>query len=363
MAMTRAIRIPATAVLAACMLLCCKGHKAGLDGSVDVAGESDLVEDPDVAGPDVPDVGHEADVVEEDGDDPSTDVLAEPDNPCVTPDADEDVIVDADEDLVDEPDADDAESDLTGEPDADDAGDDLSVEPDVEEDVVDDAEADLPGEPDACDATSEDGTCLFTCGDVLRDPRDGQTYATVLIGTQCWMAENLNVGTMLPISTSETDNGVIEKHCYDDDPANCTAKGALYRWNEMMDYGPSDAGNPSTTQGICPPGWHVPSDEEFKVLEMYVGMTRTEADMVNAWRGVGAGTALKPGGSSGYDALMSGRFTGGVYELIDLYEYMYTSTEWGSLAWRRCLGASAATVGRWNTFPKSWALSVRCVLN
>jgi uncharacterized protein (TIGR02145 family) len=343
--MLTAIRIPATVVLAACVLLSCKGHGVGLDGSVDVADANDLLQDPDVTVPDAPDVATEADVVEMDAGDPATDVLVEPDNPCVTPDADEDLLDD------------------TGEDPADDLVDDTSVEPDAEEDVADDTESDLPGEPDACDAASEDGTCIFTCGDVLRDPRDGQTYATVLIGTQCWMAENLNVGTMLPISTPETDNGVIEKHCYDDDPANCLAKGALYRWDEMMDYGPSDAGNPSTTRGICPPGWHVPSDEEFKVLEMFAGMTRTEADMVNAWRGVGAGTALKVGGSTGYDALMSGRFTGGVYELIDLYEYMYTSTEWGSLAWRRCLGASAATVGRWNTFPKSWALSVRCVLD
>jgi uncharacterized protein (TIGR02145 family) len=177
------------------------------------------------------------------------------------------------------------------------------------------------------------------------------------------MAANLDAGTMITGVTRQTDNGVVEKHCYGDDPANCAAYGGLYEWDEMMDYGPSDSGNPSTTQGICPPGWHVPSDEEWKVLEVFLGMTTTEADMVNGWRGVGVGTALLAGGSSGYEALLSGRNASGVFDLLGLNEYMYTSTEYGTNAWRRCLASGATTVGRWNTFPKGWGLSVRCVLD
>lgn len=345
----------ATLVLATCSLIACRGHGTSLDGSVSDASDLTAEAEADAAGPDVPDAGPEADAVVESPGDPISDVDEE-ENPCITPDADEDPTIDPGVDPGEEP-ADDLADDLSEDPDAEeDAEDDPSGDPDAEED-------DPSLEPDALDASHEEVTTTFTCGDVLRDTRDGQAYATVLIGTQCWMAENLNVGTMLPITTSQTDNGVIEKHCYDDSPANCLAKGGIYAWNEMMDYGPSDAGNPSTTRGICPPGWHVPSDEEFKVLEMHLGMTRTEADLINGWRGVGAGTALKVGGSSGYEAVLSGRFTGGVYELIDLYEYMYTSTEFGSMAWRRCLGAGLDTVGRWNTFPKSWGLSVRCVLS
>ena len=60
---------------------------------------------------------------------------------------------------------------------------------------------------------------------------------------------------------------------------------------------------------------------------------------------------------------MSGRCAGGSFQLLTQYEYMYSSTELGTMAWRRCLGSVATTVGRWNTFPKDWALSVRCVLD
>jgi uncharacterized protein (TIGR02145 family) len=232
----------------------------------------------------------------------------------------------------------------------------------VETDPLEDGILDA-AEEELADAGDADGTTSFTCGDLLVDSRDGNTYSTVLIGTQCWMAQNLNVGVMISGATRQLDNGVIEKHCYDNYSVYCLAFGGLYEWDEMMDYGPSDAGNPSTTQGICPAGWHVPSDEEWKVLEMFLGMTSTEADMVNGWRGTGAGTALKVGGSSGYDAKMAGRDAGGAFSLIGLNEYMYTSTEYYTNAWRRCLAFSADTVGRWNTFPKSWGLSVRCVLD
>lgn len=317
-------------VLVACLLVSCRGHDGEKDGRDDAAGDvsdaGDLATDPDAAGPDAPDAALDPDAAGDAEGDASADV-GEEDNPCIVPDGGSDAAADP--------------------------GTDASL----------DAVADPDADPDSEDVGEEDVSWPFACGGLLRDPRDGQLYVTVQIGTQCWMAENLNVGTMIPGSAVQADNGLLEKHCYDDSPINCLINGALYQWGEMMAYGPSDAGNPSTTRGICPPGWHVPSDEEFKVLEMHVGMTRTEADMVNAWRGVGAGTALKPGGSSGYEALMSGRYTGGAFQLLGDYEYMYTSTEYGTMAWRRCLGLYADTVGRWNTFPKTWGLSVRCVLD
>lgn len=204
----------------------------------------------------------------------------------------------------------------------------------------------------------------FACGDTITDIRDGQKYATVLIGTQCWMSENLNIGDMVNGTEAQLDNDTLEKYCYNNDINNCNIYGGLYQWNEMMDYNPSDAANPSTTQGICPVCWHIPSDEEWKTLEMELGMTQAEADMTNTWRGAGVGTKLKAGGSSGFEDLLSGRRNGGgTFSLLNSYGYPYTSTEFGSNAWRRCLDAGANTVGRWNTFPKTYGFSVRCVMD
>ena len=123
-----------------------------------------------------------------------------------------------------------------------------------------------------------------------------------------------------------------------------------------------DRSEDEEAQGICPCGWHIPDDDEFKQLEISLGMTREEADMDNTWRGDDVGKQLLNGGTSGYNALLSGRRTStGKYDLLNSYEYMWTSSEAGSYAWRRCLRAGDSNVGRWNTFPKSYAFSIRCV--
>jgi len=64
----------------------------------------------------------------------------------------------------------------------------------------------------------------------------GQTYNTVQIGTQCWLKENLNIGTKIPGTQNQANNGTIEKYCYNNDEANCAIYGGLYQWNEMMQY-------------------------------------------------------------------------------------------------------------------------------
>ncbi|MBN1948051.1 MAG: hypothetical protein JW797_20450 [Bradymonadales bacterium] len=231
-------------------------------------------------------------------------------------------------------------------------GEDLADEPDIPIDIASDT------------VLEEMDAAGFSCGDPLVDERDDMVYATVLIGTQCWMAQNLDVGVMISGALSPTDNDIVEKYCYGDDPANCESYGALYEWNELMGYLPSDAANPSTTRGICPAGWHVPSDEEFKVVEMALGMTQAEADLANTWRGVGVGTAMLQGGSSGYEALLTGRRKpySPYFDLLGSQEYTYTSTEWGDTnAWRRCFSGAMSTVGRWNTFSKSYGFPVRCL--
>jgi uncharacterized protein (TIGR02145 family) len=90
---------------------------------------------------------------------------------------------------------------------------------------------------------------------------DGKFYHTIQIFSQCWMVENLDAGTMIPGSQMQSDNGVIEKYCYANNINNCNEKGGLYIWDELMQY------NTQNIQGICPEGWHVPDDEEWKILE------------------------------------------------------------------------------------------------
>ena len=91
------------------------------------------------------------------------------------------------------------------------------------------------------------------CGDTLIDTRDGQKYATVCIGKQNWMAKNLNYNA--PGSVT-----------YDNNPANGAIYGRLYDYKTIMQGADSSNTIPSGVRGICPKGWHVPSDAEFDVL-------------------------------------------------------------------------------------------------
>jgi len=96
----------------------------------------------------------------------------------------------------------------------------------------------------------------------------GQVYHTVIIGSQCWMKENLNLGKWLDQSQNQTQvkNETVEKYCYGNDFVNCDLWGGLYMWSEMMHY-ETTAG----AQGICPAGWHVPDSKDWKQLIRFLG--------------------------------------------------------------------------------------------
>ena len=96
--------------------------------------------------------------------------------------------------------------------------------------------------------------------------RDYNYYNIVTIGTQTWMAENLNTGVQISNLIPATNNKIIEKYCYDDNKNNCGIYGGLYTWQEMMEYNPSDNETVGTTQGICPEGWHIPTSVEWTNL-------------------------------------------------------------------------------------------------
>ncbi len=210
----------------------------------------------------------------------------------------------------------------------------------------------------------------FTCGDNFTDPRDGQTYPTVQIGSQCWMAKNMNIGTMINASTGQTNNNTLEKYCYDNNTNNCDTYGGLYQWDEAMQYVTSPG-----AQGICPSGWHIPTDDEWKTLEMALGMSSSDANNTG-WRGTDEGSKLAGNeslwwdgnldqnanfGTSGFMGLPAG-FTGnGSFFGLKFYTFIMSSSESsGTYVWRRRLDYNYTQVMRDNG-PKSYGFSVRCV--
>ena len=106
----------------------------------------------------------------------------------------------------------------------------------------------------------------------------GLTYNTVQIGTQCWLRENLNIGTLINTTVEQSNNSVLEKYCYGNSEMNCNVYGGLYQWAEMVQYlngatnntnwSPVPTGN---VQGICPSGWHIPTNDEWLTLTTALG--------------------------------------------------------------------------------------------
>ena len=118
----------------------------------------------------------------------------------------------------------------------------------------------------ACGSSSDDVLISFWgCGQSITDSRDSKTYTTVLVGVQCWMKQNLNVGTFISDGNNQTNNGTIEKYCYDNSEEYCTIYGGLYQWNEMMIYTTTPG-----VKGICPTGWHLPTEAEWTSMTNYV---------------------------------------------------------------------------------------------
>ncbi len=186
---------------------------------------------------------------------------------------------------------------------------------------------------------------------------EGKTYKTVKIGDQWWMAENLNTGVIIHASEFPADNDTIEKYCFNDFEENCSKSGGLYTWNELMDYIETEGAS-----GICPEGWHIPTDAEVKKLEMALGMSSSQADESNTWRGGSEGEKLKVGGSSGFEMKLSGaKRSDNSYVNYSSYGYFYTSSLSSSGPWRRCVQSDSKKIGRYDTFPETYALSARCV--
>lgn len=177
-----------------------------------------------------------------------------------------------------------------------------------------------------------------------------------VIGSQVWATANLNAGTRIASATVQTNNSTIEKYCYGNTDANCTSYGGFYQWDEAMGYV-----NTERAQGICPVGTHIPSDNDFKILEISLGMSQGTAE-ASGMRGSDQGTQLKSGGSSGLNIpLTAYRETNGSF-VNPLGGYLWSSTESSGSAWDRYFSSSQVGVGR-NTNVKAIGFSVRCIGN
>lgn len=198
------------------------------------------------------------------------------------------------------------------------------------------------------------------CGQSFRDPRNNSVYNTVKIGTQCWMAQNLNLGNRINGSLDQINNGIIEKYCYNDLESNCDIYGGLYQWSEMMQYQTTEG-----IQGLCPTGWHLPSDAEWTVLTTNLGgLTISGGKMkeigTTHWASPNTGAT----NSSGYTALPGGGRSGGVFfYVLTNTNLIWSSTQYdGTNSWSRRLYYNSADVSRQYNY-KSDGFSIRCIQN
>ena len=203
---------------------------------------------------------------------------------------------------------------------------------------------------------------------------DGNIYETVQIGEQLWMAENLKVthynnGDQLQHILEYSDWGSFEEGqygIYDNDSSNTDNNGYLYNWAAVEDV-----------RGICPEGFHVPSDDEYKQLEMYLGMSTSEADET-LWRGTNEGSKIAGDedlwndgglennndfGMSLFDAHPSGYRNGyyGNFHDLGTNSYFWSSSEYsGNMAWYRTLYYNYSETYR-DKKNKLFGISIRCV--
>ncbi len=209
---------------------------------------------------------------------------------------------------------------------------------------------------------------------------DGNTYDAVKLGNQVWMAENLRTtkyadGTTIPMgSTGSYD--VAYRYCPNNNSDNVSTYGYLYNWPAMMHNSSSSGSNPSGVQGICPNGWHVPSDAEWTQLTDYVSSqsqyvcggnnTYIAKALASTTGWISDDNTCTPGNNpsannaTGFSAVPAG-FYDGNYNTFGGCARFWSATQGASLgAFGRYLYSNSANVNR-NYYVKHEGLSVRCV--
>ena len=202
----------------------------------------------------------------------------------------------------------------------------------------------------------------------VMDSRDEKSYRTVTIGTQTWMAENLNY-------RNTKGNSDTVGVCYNNSTDSCAKYGRLYTWSEVMAGSASNSANPSGVTGICPTDWHVPSDAEWSTLIGYLNGfgydVGTLLKSTNGWDTYydgninGNGIFLSGNGTDdfSFQVLPAGRIYRGLFEEISHAAYFWTSYESSaSNAWYRCFLYVNGDIARNNPL-KTQKLSLRCLQN
>ena len=208
-----------------------------------------------------------------------------------------------------------------------------------------------------------------TCGDVLKDI-DGNNYGTVQIGGQCWTTEDMRTtsysdGSSIPNVTDDYEWDRLTTGAwayYLNDDFNSDIKGKLYNWFTTID-----------SRGVCPTGWKVPSDDDWKTLEIELGMTGEEANGTGK-RGRDANIAgkMKDTNSwsgenitneSGFSAIpTTSRLNGGKF-YTSYSAFWWSTSEFNEThAWRRAIVVEDNSVYR-QEWSKPYGFTIRCVMN
>ena len=218
----------------------------------------------------------------------------------------------------------------------------------------------------------------YRCGDSFTvTDYDGNVYNTLRLGNQCWMKENLRSTHYSDGTAIAAGSGTSTTVAYYYTPGGSFNYGYLYNWKAVMRNSSSSQANPSGVQGICPTGWHVPSDAEWAELQDYVSsqsqylcsnnssyiakaLANTTGWSTNSGTCV-VGNNQSSNNSTGFGALPAGYYNSNGYRYFGSYAYFWSSTEASSgNAWTRYLYYSGATVYRVSDY-KYNGYSVRCL--
>lgn len=213
---------------------------------------------------------------------------------------------------------------------------------------------------------------------------DGNTYNTVHIGNQCWLKENMRTthyadGTAIPAGGPYTNDTLPYYFDYSSSAIPLTQRGYLYNWPAAMRAAPSSSANPSGVQGICPTGWHVPSDAEWTQLTDYVSsqseylcsnntvfiakVLASTTGWVSSSYSCAVGNEQNLNNSTSFGAIPAGYKYNLGFTNSGKYAYFWSSTEASSgNAWYRYLNYNYTYVYR-NNYDKNYGFSVRCLRN